>query len=193
LRKSEIGEGPPVSLTHARRCLVTALATRGHIAAPPPADLHVCLAACAPRLLLASVCCRVACLVVPCFPTAATCLLNAVVCLCLHSSGPALCFCATLRSCCHQASIAHRRGAGIFPKLPTTAKSRPKQAEVVHHLPLRRLAVDSTPLILSRSAATSSRWALGLCCSLNRQPSSLTTCAAQHRRPTPARARRRGG
>jgi hypothetical protein len=41
--KSEIGEGPPISLTHrlnARRCLITTLATRGHAAAPPSANLH---------------------------------------------------------------------------------------------------------------------------------------------------------
>jgi hypothetical protein len=41
--KSEIGEGPPVSLTHrlnVRRCLATALATRGHATAPPSTNLH---------------------------------------------------------------------------------------------------------------------------------------------------------
>jgi hypothetical protein len=53
------------------------------------------------------------------------------------------------------------RGAGTFPKPSTAVKSCPKQAEAVHHPPLRRLTVDSTPLISSRPAATSPSWALG--------------------------------
>jgi hypothetical protein len=49
--KSEISEGPPVNLTHylnACSCLVTALATCGHAAAPPSADLHALPSACMP-------------------------------------------------------------------------------------------------------------------------------------------------
>jgi hypothetical protein len=82
---------------------------------------------------------------------------------------------------------------GTFPKPATAVKSCLKQAKAVHHPPLRCLAVDSAPPIPSRSAATSPSWALGLCCSPTRKPSSSTACAAQHHRLTPTRACRRGG
>jgi hypothetical protein len=104
-----------------------------------------------------------------------------------------LCFYATLRSCRRQASVNGRRGAGTFPKPSIVVKSCLKQAEAVHHPPLWRHAVDSTPLIPSRSTTTSPSWALGLCYSPTRKPSSLTTCTAQHRRLTPAQVHHHGG
>jgi hypothetical protein len=131
-----------------------------------------------------------------CLPLCAVALL-ALSCL---ASLPLLLACLPLRSASastpldrRSASAPLREAAVVKPPLPTAAKSRPKQAEAVHHPPLWRLAVDSVPPIPSRFAATSPRWALGLCCSLNRQPSSLMACAAQHRWPTPTQARRLGG
>jgi hypothetical protein len=66
-----------------------------------------------------------------------------------------------------------------------TAPLRPSCRERLHvH---RCLRSPSDP------ASTSPSWALGLCCSPTRKPSSSTACAAQHRWLTPARACRRGG
>jgi hypothetical protein len=91
----------------------------------------------------------------------------------------------------------HPKPATVLPADPSTgtidlSSSRSSMA------PLRpscreRLHVHRCLRSPSDPTGTSPSWALGLCCSLTRKPSSSTACAAQHRRLTPARACRCGG